>query len=245
MAKKYSQCPQCKRDLPVGAIKCHSCGSWVPRHRRFFEGVKSSVPLLTFIVLGVTVYQLVLMREAAKQGQESIDLLKQTVARMDSSLSLQIQDLAIRIQQKELDAKRVKISEEQSKPKIQIWTPTITVSDSGFYVYTDIGNSGSSDAENVRILFTYKVPRSIQDTLSFPFVLNKMSAGYKKNFENFIKTVSPLAWDFYSKIDVKYKSSLFEGVLSERKYFEHIYHKDSRKFSTKTLDEIQSKKLGF
>ncbi len=243
MAIKYKQCPHCKRDIADDAKKCHHCGAWISRSRRIYSGLISATPLLTILVLGFMICQTNIMKYTIKQGQESINALQRLTIKADSSLSLDIQDLAIRIEQKELDAKRVKISEEQSSPKIQIRTPIITVSDSGLNIYTDIGNTGSLDAESVVILFTYKIPLSVQDTLTFMYELNRMAAGYRKNFENFIKMVSPLKWDFYSKINVKYKSPVFEGVLSDRKYFEHTYHKDTQNFSTKTLDEIQSKKL--
>lgn len=234
MAKKYSQCPHCKRDIPVGAVKCYSCGSWVPRHRRFFESVKSSIPLLTVIVLVVTVYQLMLMREAAKQGQQSIDLLKQTVVRMDSSISLNLQ-------QKELVQKSADVSEkgtkEELRPRLRIEPPTPTFVDTTLIVYINIRNIGSSDAENINLVTEYRFPNTNRKARVTYYPHDKLNPGIRMVMQDTI--LFQYEGNFRSSVDVRYSWERFKEPYHDNKYFDHIYHKDSKKFSNFEISKKQ------
>ena len=134
-------------------------------------------------------------------------------------------------------------TKEELRPRIDISTPKLIVSDTAIHLFVDINNiQGHSDAEQIIGLILVKVPGSAKDTLTAPFKYDKMTIGNVTTVQCSLPLIKK---DFCSKIDVRYRWRTFGEDFANWKYFKHFYDKEKQTFSTRKLDEIQIKECGF
>src|SRR3990170_5412644 len=137
-------CPHCKEQIENGAKKCHHCGLWVTRSRRFFGWIKSIVEFLTFVaailVLVVMVWHSYIMKDSLKVSERSLQQIDSSLALSTKQTDLLRQQLYVESKAEEVQRKNVM---EEKRPRIAISSHQVTLSDTGMFIRTELLNQGN------------------------------------------------------------------------------------------------------
>lgn len=244
-----AKCPLCKREIDDDARKCPHCGSGVTILRRFLSTIKSIVEFATFVA---AIFVLVVMYRDSKIMRDSLLLSQETVRQGWENIKLLTEEHDLWRQDIELSRTSVEVQKNQQKlskaesmvtlqPNMEIDAPVVTVSDTGLHILVPVENIGRSDAWNVLAEMVCKFSFPVKDTLRFKSTFDKITTGRRMVLRYFIYSAS--LENFNSFVNLKYSWASDQEKFENHKYFEHVYNKESRTFSSSRIDDVRGREI--
>ncbi len=209
------KCPECKEEIEDGARKCKLCGSPTTTWLLLWEGIKDVVQFATFIgAILVLVFMLLsnlIMQAQVKLSREAIELTRTSITK----------DFMEFI--------------EEKRPRIEIATTKIDISDTSWIFNFRLTNKGFADAEDVLINFFLKYEDTPNDTLVHtPMRLFKISQATPLNqpwvIHGPIKRMNLTCF-----VEVRYSWIMQDLNYIGKEYFRYIYDEKKGEYNSYIL----------